>query len=214
MVDGKTIGSCLGDEFSVRWMEDTEAANINTETVGQQFSKVKAAVKKSHVQEYGVSTLDSEPIADFEGSLGMLAADTSSAAMEGEGVDSRQVEVHQAYWRVLRAETAAARKEAEEELAAILARRHAADVKFAKIASEACTGDESKAQEMLEGPVEAITKVDCHKAALGSFEEYCGAFDDYSLRYSRLFVNLCESGLDKNTVVTAVKKGCGVEVVV
>merc|ERR1719454_1448399 len=36
MVDGKHIGSCLGDEFSVRWMEDSDASNHNSETVGQQ----------------------------------------------------------------------------------------------------------------------------------------------------------------------------------
>merc|ERR1719408_316995 len=46
MVDGKAIGSCLGDEFSVRWMEDTEAAATPSETVGQQFAKVRTAVTK------------------------------------------------------------------------------------------------------------------------------------------------------------------------
>merc|ERR1711988_1859785 len=61
MVDGKAIGSCLGDEFSVRWMEDTEAAATTSETVGQQFAKVRTAVTKSHVQEYGVTSFDSEP---------------------------------------------------------------------------------------------------------------------------------------------------------
>merc|ERR1712190_392723 len=50
MVDGKAINSCLGDEFSVRWMEDTESANIGTETVGQQFNKLLQAVTKSHLQ--------------------------------------------------------------------------------------------------------------------------------------------------------------------
>merc|ERR1712232_451528 len=209
LVDGKAIGSCLGDEFSVRWMEDTDAANMQMETVGQQFSKVKAAVNKSHVQEYGVSALDSEPIGNFQGTLGALSTETVSARLEGDGVNSRQVEVHQAYWSVLRAETAATRKTAEKDLAAILARRRASDVKFAKIASEACTGDEVKAEEMLEGPVEAITNVACHKAAVTSFEYSCGSFDDYSIRYSRLFVNLCESGMDQNTVVAAIKRVCG-----
>jgi len=36
-------------------------------TVGQQVSKVKAAVKKSHVQVYGVHSFDAEPVGDFEG---------------------------------------------------------------------------------------------------------------------------------------------------
>ena len=32
-VDGKEIGSCLGDLYSVNWMEDSDASNINTETL-------------------------------------------------------------------------------------------------------------------------------------------------------------------------------------
>merc|ERR1712190_21933 len=67
MVNGKAINSCLGDEFSVRWMEDTEAASTTSETVGEQVGKVKTAVAKSHVQEYGVTSFDSKPIGDFQG---------------------------------------------------------------------------------------------------------------------------------------------------
>jgi legumain len=32
-VNGKSIGSCLGDLYSVNWMEDTDAADIKTETL-------------------------------------------------------------------------------------------------------------------------------------------------------------------------------------
>jgi legumain len=32
-VDGKSIGSCLGDLFSTNWMEDTEANDISKETL-------------------------------------------------------------------------------------------------------------------------------------------------------------------------------------
>lgn len=75
-------------------------------------------------------------------------------------------------------------------------------------------GDDAKAQEMLEGPVEAVTHVACHMAALDSVIEHCGPFDDYSLRYSRLFANLCESGMDEQAVLTAIEKGCGTTLVV
>merc|ERR1712190_172425 len=111
MVNGKAIKSCLGDEFSVRWMEDTEAASINSETVGEQVGKVVKAVTKSHVQQYGVNTLDSEPIGNFQGNDNAMAARVASTSESNEyGVSSLEVEVHQAYYRVLRAETAQDRK--------------------------------------------------------------------------------------------------------
>jgi legumain len=39
-VNGKSINSCLGDLFSVNWMEDSEAANVAVETLQQQFVSV------------------------------------------------------------------------------------------------------------------------------------------------------------------------------
>jgi len=213
MVDGKHIESCLGDEFSVRWMEDADASRLSLETVGQQATKVKTAVRKSHVQQYGVQTFDSEPVGDFEGLKGQLSGMAPAASVEGDGVDSRQVEVHQAYSRVMRAETAPKRKEAEQELEAILAQRQAADAKFAKIASAACESAHCSSKEMLEGPIETWN-MSCHKASLESVVEHCGSFTDYSLRYSRLFANLCEIGMEQRTLQRAIEKGCGKAVVV
>ncbi|KAF4738372.1 hypothetical protein FOZ62_017541, partial [Perkinsus olseni] len=40
MVDGKHIGTCLGDLFSVNWMEDSELPQVEGETVGQQVDKI------------------------------------------------------------------------------------------------------------------------------------------------------------------------------
>jgi len=175
---------------------------------------VKKAVNKSHVQEYGVKTLDSEPAGNFEGNTSKLMKGLVPATIEGDGVDSRQVEVHQAYYRVLRAKTAAERKSAEQKLSAILARRHEADEKFGKIAVAACEINNCVAEDMLEGPVDALTNVDCHEAALEMVVDQCGSFTDYSLRYSRLFVNLCNADVDLQTVKTAVGKGCGSSIVV
>jgi len=213
-VDGKEIGSCLGDEFSVRWMEDTDSNDISSETVGQQFSKVLKAVTKSHVQQYGVTSFDSEAVGDFQGTDGQMSLNVATPTMEGNGVDSRQAELHQAYYMVERAKTAAARKVAEQDLAALLARRHSADRTFGAIASAACRVTGCSAEAMLEGPVEAVTKVACHQGALEAAVNHCGAFNDYSLRYSRLLANLCEAGMADQAVVTAIEKGCDAQVVV
>lgn len=213
MVDGKAINSCLGDEFSVRWMEDTDAATISTETIGQQVTKVVAAVTKSHVQQYGAKTFDSEPIGDFQGINGVVSTLVASAPANGNGVNSRQVEVHQAYYKVLRAETADKRKVAEQGLSAILAQRKSADLTFAAIASFAAKGDETKAEELLEGPVDAFN-ASCHKAVLKTVVEHCGAFGDYSLRYSRLFANMCETTMSQQEMTAAIEEGCGGKIVV
>merc|ERR1712193_181389 len=49
MVDGKSIGSCLGDLFSVNRLEDSDANDLTKETLDAQFQTVKKLTAKSHV---------------------------------------------------------------------------------------------------------------------------------------------------------------------
>lgn len=65
-VNGKSIGSCLGDLFSVNWMEDTDAADITKETLQEQYGNVKKLTTKSPVLQWGELDFTSEPIADFQ----------------------------------------------------------------------------------------------------------------------------------------------------
>merc|ERR1711881_594858 len=99
------------------------------------------------------------------------------------------------------------------ELETVLARRHATDVMFATIASSACEMAKCSSEEMLEGPIETWDMA-CHKASLESAVQHCGSFTDYSLRYSRLLANLCEIGMDQQTMRKAIEKGCGKVVVI
>jgi legumain len=65
-VNGKSVGSCLGDLYSVNWMEDTEAHDKKyAETLLTQYKNVKAATTKSPVQEFGNLDIQKEPIGAF-----------------------------------------------------------------------------------------------------------------------------------------------------
>ena len=49
IAEGQYIGSCLGDEYSCNWMEDSDEAP-RTRTVGAQHGIVKAKTRGSAVQ--------------------------------------------------------------------------------------------------------------------------------------------------------------------
>lgn len=72
-VDGKNIGSCLGDLFSINWMEDTEANDVSLETLQTQQTTVTDLTTKSPVCTFGDFSFLSEPIGDFQG----VVAETS-----------------------------------------------------------------------------------------------------------------------------------------
>jgi legumain len=67
-VNGISIGSCLGDEYSVNWIENTEKTETNEdETLSQQYNIVKLKTTQSHVEHFGDLSFMNETINDFEG---------------------------------------------------------------------------------------------------------------------------------------------------
>merc|ERR1712166_513040 len=67
-VDGKSMNTCLGDLYSVNWLEDSDQkSSMASETLAAQFSKVKQETNKSHCLEFGdVDSISSMPIHDFQ----------------------------------------------------------------------------------------------------------------------------------------------------
>ncbi|GFR76876.1 vacuolar-processing enzyme [Elysia marginata] len=58
-------GSCLGDAYSVNWMEDTDAADLHTETLEQQYQIVKRKTNMSHVMQFGDTSFTNLPLEQF-----------------------------------------------------------------------------------------------------------------------------------------------------
>ena len=52
-INGKDMHTCLGDLYSVNWMENADTADLKTETLQKQYEIVKKETVKSHVQQYG-----------------------------------------------------------------------------------------------------------------------------------------------------------------
>merc|ERR1712048_654155 len=68
-VNGKSIGSCLGDLFSVSWMEDTDSQDTTTEDLQTQFTTVKTLTTKSEVMQWGDLSFTGDKVSEFVGGL-------------------------------------------------------------------------------------------------------------------------------------------------
>lgn len=66
VVNGKSLSTCLGDLFSVNWMEDTDKAKVGVETLNDQYSIVRKETAQSHVLQWGQLSIAVEPLADFQ----------------------------------------------------------------------------------------------------------------------------------------------------
>ncbi|KAK8803850.1 hypothetical protein WA158_001544 [Blastocystis sp. Blastoise] len=80
-VNGTSINSCLGDEFSIRWMENVDEGNLN-ETFKEQAELVTSQVEKSHVCRFGDFSIDDLPISEvFEGPLPHIRKDVQKSEL-------------------------------------------------------------------------------------------------------------------------------------
>ncbi|KAF4660929.1 hypothetical protein FOL47_006909 [Perkinsus chesapeaki] len=85
IVDGREIGTCLGDLFSVNWMEDSELhykLKIN-ETIEKQVKIVAHETNLSHVEQFGDSSLAQLQVTDFQGTTNSIAGSELSVSPPG-----------------------------------------------------------------------------------------------------------------------------------
>lgn len=69
VIAGKHIGTCLGDLFSVNFIEDLETLDIETDTLQSQFERVHKLTSDSEVMQWGTKTYVDGPLNTIFGSL-------------------------------------------------------------------------------------------------------------------------------------------------
>jgi legumain len=66
-VNGTLIGSCLGDEYSIRWMEHSDEVDLEKVTLQEQFEYLKKVVLKSQVHLYGDMSMKDDKLIEYQG---------------------------------------------------------------------------------------------------------------------------------------------------
>jgi len=221
MVNGKSLDSCLGDTYSVNWMENADAVGP-LETLQQQFLLVKNLTDQSHVMQYGDVTWTSDPIGDFEGNNnnhGHHAAKkhhkTTGPTVHNSQVNSRDIRLHNLYYRYLRAP-----KLTNESLKALKALTLELEARADADALWSVLGQ--KFGSMV-GGMEFVTSApetpficdECCKMADAAMRHHCSGFTDYSLQYHYFISNTCSAlGGTQTTagkqIVQAIVQHCGI----
>jgi legumain len=199
-IQGKEINSCLGDLYSVNWMEDADKAGSMKETLQTQFLTVQQETTQSHVMQYGETDWTSMPVGAFEGNTMSAAPKTSTIATQKRAksnrksvdVDSRDAKLHYNYYKYVRAEKKgmAASHAAARELIAEVESRIAADVLFTDL-TRSVAGVERAERMLTQHVAKPSTCSSCCKEVMEALRTECDAWNDYSLKYTRVAVNLC-----------------------
>jgi len=67
-INGVSLDNCLGDLFSVKWMENTDTITNNSESLNEQYAIVQKETYQSHVLQFGDKTFTGDPVKEFLGS--------------------------------------------------------------------------------------------------------------------------------------------------
>jgi len=210
-VNGKSVGSCLGDEYSIQWMEDSDNKGP-LESLGDQWKTILKMTTKSHAQQYGDVSWQSLNIGQFQGeryndtkfgspfiNLGApmpstAAVQTIEAQRDAAGaVPSRDIPMHLAYYRYLRADKTdlVASHAAAEELLAHVAGRVKTDKTFLNLASLFLSSNAEATAFLARPSVNANDCGECCARGHAMVERACGGYGEYGMQYIKVVNNIC-----------------------
>eukprot|EP01059_Diplonema_ambulator_P035907 TRINITY_DN867_c2_g1_i1.p1 TRINITY_DN867_c2_g1~~TRINITY_DN867_c2_g1_i1.p1 ORF type:complete len:423 (+),score=84.77 TRINITY_DN867_c2_g1_i1:93-1361(+) len=194
VISGQEMGTCLGDLYSVNWMENADSTELDYETLEKQFKVVRNLTTKSHVQQFGDEKLSRLPAAIFEGRGGEHPVEPREFSSE---ISSRDIPLHIAYYKYLRSSS----KTDFYKFILEAEQRSQADLLFTSLLA---TYPPHLSQYTLDAPT-----LVCAKQVHEAVNAYCGGYSDYSMKYSYIAADLCGyTNLDAVGIVSAVEKVC------
>jgi len=196
----------LGDEYSVAWMEDSEAYwDGDAETLLAQFTHVKSRVNHSHPQIYGDRTKEFEKVRHFQDETEARRNLDSSSKARLQYSDARDVVLNTLKNRALLAtdpmEFLKQRKLIEQELSD----RNSFETIFKTLALALGSDDlDAYVSELNSDNVDDS----CLKTMYPHFESKCMKWSAYGMKYVTAIVNFCND-MDTATIQEAMTQVCG-----
>ncbi|DBA04769.1 TPA: hypothetical protein N0F65_004406 [Lagenidium giganteum] len=209
-VNGTELDTCLGDLYSVNWMQDSDLTDLSAETVQQQYDRVKQETTRSHVHEFGTSSIKKEIVGNFQSTYDKQQVDTNDHSVQADkdsvkdpsAVDAHDIDLVIAFYKYLRAPVGKRHDLAKTLIHKVKEREHA-DAIFGAIAHVVSMSN--TATDDIDG---YDADEDCEAKVLAAFNASCGGFTAYSLKYAATLSSLCASGLSVDEAIATVKRAC------
>nr|GLL23527.1 vacuolar-processing enzyme-like [Ipomoea trifida] len=217
--------TCLGDLFSIAWMEDSDCHNRKKERIEEQFERVKyrtfnnGTEMGSHVKEYGNMDIRKDKLSKYQGYVPAASkhcwvpptnnVNVATMPMPG-GVHQRDAELLYLWEKYKRLGDKSEMKEKVlKEIGEKMQLRAHID------GSVAAIGDylfgTQKAHSILKsvrktGPL--VDDWECLRSMVKIFEEHCGALGEYGRKHMRAFANICNNAISLAAMGKASMAAC------
>ncbi|KAK3411216.1 hypothetical protein EUGRSUZ_J03189 [Eucalyptus grandis] len=212
--DPSKYDTCLGDLYSIAWMEDSDAHNLGKETLQEQYLSVKKRTNMSHVMQYGNTVLSQAFLSTY---MGQSTSKVSSVPLEelfsskSWAVPQRDANLVFFQRKVQKAPKGSAESvEAQKRLDEQIARRSHIDRSINQIVNHLFGGSSvaSMLTAVRPGDQPVVNDWDCLKSFVRTYEQYCGRLSEYGMQYTRAMANMCNAGVDKDRMEAASIQAC------
>ena len=177
VVKGINLGTCLGDEFSVFWMEDTDKGEQRSETLNEQWKRIRKGVTKSHASRYGDTSFEDDLIGLYVGFPEEKSSYNHQVSEAWDSRDAKFLYLYYKYQHTVGKEQAKFKKLYLEELSL----RQQIDRYIYSIA---------KNDNLYSAKVEGKIDLTCYKAGIAQLEGIFGR-NDYQYKYYNVLANMC-----------------------
>jgi len=211
-------GAYLNDCYSFNYMNDTDFANVQKETLQQQFTNIKKVTTQSHVCAYGDLSIQSQPIGNYLSNSFKIAPKISTGVAMPQknfkkGVSSRDVKeiyllkkiesssvFEKPVWMAEYKEYKREQNRVDTVFGAFSNSLNLHKIREAREVAMANADDHCTSQ--------AAIDMDCIKDATIAYENECGSFNEYSIRYVSYIRDACDMKVAVPVIQSQFSKIC------
>ncbi|XP_058068390.1 vacuolar-processing enzyme-like [Magnolia sinica] len=214
--------TCLGDLYSVAWMEDSDVHILRTVTLKQQYNRVKTRTANhntynfgSHVMQYGDVGLSKEYVFLYIGTNpandNFSYIDENTLPAFSRSVNQRDADLLYFWNKFRKSPEGSPRKlNAQKELLDAMAHRLHIDNSI-ELVGKLLFGSK-RGPEVLNAvrptgqPL--VDDWDCLKTMVRTFETHCGSLSQYGIKHMRSIANICNAGVGKEMMAEVSSQAC------
>lgn len=202
----------LGDVYSVKWMENSDAVDLTKETLLKQFQIVKQETNTSHVMQYGDLDYDGDDLDEFQGDGTGIVSGKSPEEYRGEpitdAIPAPDVELNIVHHRLKDSASLAEKRKIALEIEELIERKEGVSKTMEAIVQRCTTSEEQKTRVLKTraNPED----FDCYRQAVKTFSKICYNLgqNDHALRHVYALSNLCEENIPAEMIVSAIMREC------
>ncbi|EPS73966.1 asparaginyl endopeptidase [Genlisea aurea] len=211
--------TCLGDLYSVAWMEDSETHNLKKETVKEQYERVKERTSNfnsynagSHVMEYGNKSIKAEKLCLYQGfdpKAETLLGSNGIRRRPLQVVNQRDADLLFMWerYKKLKDNSEEKSEHLKKSIIDAIAYRKHLDVSVETIGF-ILFGPANDLKSTRSQGLPLVDDWDCLKSMVQVFEERCGSLTQYGMKHMRAFANICNNGVTTEDMAEASAVAC------